>query len=81
MLEAAESYFKTLSDRVEHHVRQRWEAEIVDAESRRLNDRAVMDILAARSGLGLEVTAAPSDEPATDMEEAMNLALSIEEKQ
>ena len=78
----AESYFSQMTKSVPEHDWQQWEREITDAESRRLDEPAAMDILGAKK-ISNEDTSMPHDEDATytSMEKWIQMALDVEEKQ
>ena len=81
MLDAAESYLINLSDVIPDHTRRQWEASIIDAENKRVTDPAAMDILGARSHHNRHTTSGATHSLASPLEDAIRLALSIEEKQ
>ena len=81
--ECADAYFSNLTDGISQANLLRWEAEIVEAETKRMNDRSVMDILGAKevhhnTAVSTSAIVDVGPETAADW---IQLALNIEEKQ
>ena len=81
MSAAADSYYDNLSSNISHTSQDLWEQEITQAEANRLQDAKVMDIMAARTGQQLPVNDDADDSVGSQLEEAIKLALDIEEQQ
>jgi hypothetical protein len=81
MMAAAESYFQNLSAGISAELRQEWEAEILEAEEQRHIDPSKMDIMCTRDGAGPTGIIGEPLGLESNVEKAIRLALSIEEKQ
>jgi hypothetical protein len=82
MVASAEEYFINVSTGILPNVLAGWEAEIVEAESRRLTDKAAMDIMKARAAATHHNDVVPGpDGPIEREEEWIKLGLTMQEKQ
>jgi hypothetical protein len=82
MSSVANAYFSTISDNIAVSVRRQWENDITAAEEKRSDDPSVMDILGANDVSGSQSASNASAHVAgTRLEEAIDLALTIEQKQ
>ena len=81
MMSATEEYYQRLSAGILVESRHLWEQEILHAETTRFADPSAMDILAARIDSASKTVGDTSDHTVSLLEEAINLALDIEEKQ
>jgi hypothetical protein len=79
---AAQSYFLKMTESIAVRDWHKWESEIKDAESRRLDEPSAMDILGARKAPEDDRTKHHNDhEMHTHTEKWIQMAIDIEEKQ
>ena len=81
MLSAAGKYYENMSLTISHSHRTKWEADIANAEARRLHDPAAMDILAAEVSRNHNALPESRASSGTDLYNSIRMALRIEERQ
>lgn len=81
MASAAEEYYLNLSAGISLAYRHVWEQEIVRAENSRFTNASAMDVLAARTDSAGDKAGGSSRPKTSLLDDAINLALDIEEKQ
>lgn len=82
MVYSADEYYVTFTRGIPHADVTRWEQQIVDAEARRMDDRAVMDMIGAtKPSAETPITPLTTDISQDPIVEWIQLALVIEEKQ
>lgn len=81
--ECADAYFSNLTDGISQANLQRWEADVMEAEAKRMDDRSVMDILGAKevNHIAAVSTSENIDVGLETAADWIQLALNIEEKQ
>jgi hypothetical protein len=81
MSQVAEEYYNNLTNQAGHIAVEVWEAEILKAEEERLNDRASMDIYAAKQEKQTVQVPPQLESSGSALDNWMSLALDVENKQ
>jgi len=79
MVQETLNYYNQMTSMVAPALRQKWEKEIVVAESQRLTKPSVMDIIGTQD-IHIRPTSGSAEQPQKNME-WLDLALSMEERQ
>jgi hypothetical protein len=81
MLAGAEEYLQHLSSGIPQSSQTQWEQEVHSAETNRSSNPAVMDILAADTNIVPPTSSSHHNSDSSLVEQAIEMALTIEEKQ